>query len=62
MNILIVCKLLDVFTTYDSCLKLHVVLCALNELNYICNLKVVILFGYRHLVNDCSELVQTVLD
>ena len=41
MNILIVCKLLDVFTTYDSCLRLHVVLCALHELNY--NLKVVIL-------------------
>ena len=37
MNILIVCKLLDVFTTYDSCLtsiRLHVVLCALHELNY----------------------------
>ena len=44
MNILIVCKLLDVFTTYDSCLtlmQLQVVLCALHELNY--NLKVVIL-------------------
>ena len=44
MNILIVCKLLDVFTTYDSCLtliRLHVVLCALHELNY--NLNVVIL-------------------
>ena len=44
MNILKVRKLLDVFTTYDSCLKLirlHVVLCALHELNY--NLKVVIL-------------------
>ena len=44
MNILIVCKLLDVFTTYDSCLtliRLHGVLCALHELNY--NLKVVIL-------------------
>ena len=42
--VLIVCKLLDVFTTYDSCLTfipLHVVLCALHELNY--NLKVVIL-------------------
>ena len=44
MNILIVCKLLDVNTTYDSCLtliRLHVVLCTLHELNY--NLKVVIL-------------------
>ena len=41
MNILIVCQLLDEFTTYDSCLRLHVVLCALQELNY--NLKVVIL-------------------
>ena len=41
MNILIVCKLLDDFTIYDSCLRLHVVLCALHELNY--NLKVVIL-------------------
>ena len=41
MNILLVCKLLDVFTTHDSCLRLHVVLCALHELNY--NLKVVIL-------------------
>ena len=26
MNILIVCKLLDDFTIYDSCLRLHVVL------------------------------------
>ena len=44
MNILIVCKLLDGFIKYDSCLTLiwlHVVLCALHELNY--NLKVVIL-------------------
>ena len=41
MNILIVCKLLDDFTIYDSCLRLHVVLCALHELNY--KLKVVIL-------------------
>ena len=41
MNILIVCKLLGVFTTHDSCLWLHVALCALHELNY--NLKVVIL-------------------
>ena len=41
MNILIVCKLLDDFTIYDSCLRLHVVLCALHELNH--NLKVVIL-------------------
>ena len=39
MNILIVYNLLSVFITYDSCL--HVVLCALHELNY--NLKVVIL-------------------
>ena len=41
MNILIACKLLDVFTTHDSCLtliRLHVVLCTLHELNY--NLKV----------------------
>ena len=41
MNILIVCKLLDDFTIYDSCLRLHVVLCALHELYY--KLKVVIL-------------------
>ena len=44
MNILIVGKLLDVFTTYDSCLtliQLHVVFCELHVLNY--NLKVVIL-------------------
>ena len=41
MNILIVCKILDVFTTHDSCLWLHVALCALHELNY--NLKGVIL-------------------
>ena len=37
MNILIVCKLLDIFTAYDSCLtliRLHVVSCALDELNY----------------------------
>ena len=40
MNILIVFKLLDAFTTYDSCLRLHFVLCALHELNY--KLKVVI--------------------
>ena len=39
MNILIVCKLLDDLTTYESCLQLHVVLCALHELNY--NLEVV---------------------
>ena len=31
MNILIVCKLLDEFTIYDSCLRLHVVLCALHD-------------------------------
>ena len=41
MNILIGCKLLDDFTIYDSCLRLHVVLCVLHELNN--NLKVVIL-------------------
>ena len=41
MNILIVCKLQDEFTTYDSCLRLLDVLCALHEINY--NLKVVIL-------------------
>ena len=41
MNILTVCNLLDVFTTCDSCLQLHVVLCVLHELNY--NLKVIIL-------------------
>ena len=41
MSILIVCKLMDDFTIYDSCLWLHDVLCALHELNY--NLKVVIL-------------------
>ena len=41
MNILIVCKLLDDFTICDSCLRLHIVLCTLHELNY--NLKVVFL-------------------
>ena len=41
MNILIVCKLLDDFTIYDSCLQLQVVLCALHEINY--NLKMVVL-------------------
>ena len=41
MTILIVCKLLDDFTIYDSCLRLHIVLCALQELNN--DLKVVIL-------------------
>ena len=41
MNILIVLKLLDDFTIYDSCLRLRVVLCLLHEPNY--NLKVVIL-------------------
>ena len=54
MNILIVCILLDVSTTHDSCLtliRLHVVLCALHELNH--NLKVVILAKF----NNCSELV-----
>ena len=57
MNILIVCKLQDVFTTFDSCLtliRLHVVLCALHELNY--NLKVVIL-AIVIKFNDCSEVV-----
>ena len=54
MNILIACKLLDDFTIYDSCLRLHVVLCALNELNY--NLKVVIL-AIVIKFNDCSESV-----
>ena len=57
MNILIVCKLQDAFTTYVSCLtliRLQVVLCALHELNY--NLKVVILAIVIQL-NDCSELV-----
>ena len=41
MNILIVCKLLYDFTTYDTCLRLHVVLYALHEHNFY--LKVVIL-------------------
>ena len=54
MNILIVYNLLGVFITYDSCLRLHVVLCALHELNY--NLKVVIL-AIVIWFNDCSELV-----
>ena len=57
MNILKVCKLLDVFTPNDSCLtfiRLHVVLCASHELNY--NLKVVIL-AIVILFNDRSELV-----
>ena len=58
MNILIICKLLDVFTIYDSCLRLHVVLCALHELNY--NLKVVILAIVIQF-NDCSELVSNLL-
>ena len=57
MNILIVCILLDVSTTYDSCLtliRLHVVLCALHELNH--NLKVVILAIVIQFI-DCSESV-----
>ena len=57
MSILIVCKLLDVFTTYDSCstlIWLHVVLCALHELNY--EPKVVILAIVIYF-NDCSQLV-----
>ena len=54
MNILIVCKLLDVFTTHDSCLWLHVALCPLHELNY--NLKVVILAIVIYF-NVFSELV-----
>ena len=52
MKIIIVCKLLDDFTVYDSCLRLHVVLCALQELYY--NLKVVIL-AIIIKFNDCSE-------
>ena len=57
MNILIVCKLLDVFTAYDICFTLirpHAVLCVLHELNY--NLKVVILAIVIYF-NNCSELV-----
>ena len=54
MKILLVCKLPDVLTTYDSCLRLHVVLCALHELNY--NSKVVILAIVIYF-NDCLELV-----
>ena len=57
MNILIVCILLDDFTIYDSCL--HVVLCALHELNY--NLKVVILLSSFSLTTALSRF-QTVLD
>ena len=56
MDILIV-RILDVFTTYDSCLTLiwlHVVLCALHELN--CNIKVVIMAIVIY-SNNCSELV-----
>ena len=52
MNILIVCKLLNDFTIYDSCLRLYSLLCALHELNY--NLKVVIL-AIVIKFNDCSE-------
>ena len=56
MNILIVCKLLDDFTIYDSCLRLRVVLCALHELNH--NLKVVIL---AIVITSLSQF-QTILD
>ena len=62
MNMLIVCKLMDVFTTYDSCLsliRLHVVICALHELNY--NLKVVNLISSFSLTTALSWF-QTVLD
>ena len=59
MNILIVCKLLDDFTIYDSCLGLHVVLCALHELNY--NLKVAIWLSSLSLTTALSRF-QTVLD
>ena len=59
MNILIVCKLLDGFTTYDSCLRLHVVLCALHELNY--NLKVVFWLSSFSLTTALSRF-QTVSD
>ena len=62
MNILIVCILLDVSTTYDSCLtliRLHVVLCALHELNH--NLKVVILAIVISLTTALNWF-QTVLD
>ena len=59
MNILIVCKLLDNFTTYDSCLRVHVVLCALHELNY--NLKVVIWLWSFSLTTVLSRF-QIVLD
>ena len=41
-------------TTHDSCLRLHVVLCALHELNY--NLKVVILAIVIKL-NDFSDMI-----
>ena len=59
MDILIVC-ILDVFTTYGSCLtliRLTVVLCALHEPNY--NLKAIIvaiviyLNNYYDLVSNC---------
>ena len=59
MNILMVCKLLDDFTIYDSCLRLHVVLFALHELNY--NLKAVILAIVIQL-NESQSQFQTVLD
>ena len=59
MNILIVCKLLDDFTIYDSCLRLHVVLCALHELNY--KLKVVILLSSFSLTTALSRF-RTILD
>ena len=59
MSILIVCNLLDVLTTYDSCLRLRVVLCALHELNY--NLKVVFWLSSFSLTTALSWF-QTVLD
>ena len=59
MNILIVCKLLDDFTIYYSCLRQYVVLCALLELNY--NLKVVI-FAMSFSLTTALSRFQTVLD
>ena len=59
MNILIVCKLLDDFTTYYSCLRLHVVLCALHDLNY--NLKWYFWLSSFSLTTALSRF-QTVLD
>ena len=59
MNILIVCKLLDDFIIYDSCLRLHVVLCALHELNY--NKKGLFWLSSLSLSTALSQF-QTVLD